>query len=201
MGMLQLKKRGVNPKRLTDKQCRFVAEYAVDMTNGKAAAIRAGYPAKTAHVMASRLLNHPLVAQALGNLKRQQLEAIDLRREEILEQLLFAVTRDVKDMVDENGEVLSIPNMPKRMRCMIDGFEQEVTVNAETGDRRIKTKVKLSPKLGAIDAGMKYRSLYAPEKSIVGVVNLDWEQLYAESKQEVLTVEPTKENGNGQATR
>lgn len=200
MGMLQLKKRGVDPKRLTDKQCRFVAEYAVDMTNGKAAAIRAGYPAKTAHVMASRLLNHPLVSQALGNIKRQQLEAIDLRREEILEQLLFAVTRDVKDMVDEDGEVLSIPDMPKRMRCMIDGFDQEVTVDGETGDRHIKTKVKLSPKLGAIDAGMKYRSLYAPETHLHGVVNLDWEQLYGETKQDTLTVEPVpqlKENGNG----
>ena len=195
-----MKKRGVHPNRLTDKQCRFVAEYAVDC-EGKAAAVRAGYPAKTAAVMASKLLNHPLVSKALGNLKRQQLEAIDLRREEILEQLLFAVTRDVKDMVDENGEVLSIPEMPKRIRCMIDGFDQEVTVDGETGDRHIKTKVKLSPKLAAIDAGMKYRSLYAPETHVVGVVNVDWEQLYGEAKQgEVLTVEPVpqlKENGNG----
>ena len=169
--------------------------------HGTKAAIRAGYSKKTAGVMASKLLNHPLVAKALGNIKRQQLEAIDLRREEILEQLIYAVTRDVKDMVDENGEVLSIPDMPKRMTCMIDGFDQEVTVDGETGDRRIRTRVKLSPKLGAIDAGMKYRALYAPEQHLHGVVNLDWEQLYGETKRgEVLTVEPTllKGNGNGQ---
>ena len=174
---------------MTDKQCRFVAEYPVDC-QGTKAAIRAGYPAKTAGVMASKLLKHPLVAQALGNIKRQQLEAIDLHREEILEQLVYAVTRDVRDMVDENGESLSIPDMPRRMRCMIDGFEQEVFVDAETGDRRIKTKVKLSPKLAAIDAGMKYRALYAPEKSVVANVNVDWEQLYGEERGEVLKVEP-----------
>ena len=179
MGHLRLKKRGVNPKRLSDKQCRFVAEYAVDC-QGTKAAIRAGYPPKSAGVMASKLLSHPLVSQALGNIKRQQLEAIDLRREEIVEQLYYAVTRDVRDMVDENGEVLAIPDMPKRMRCMIDGFEQEVFVDAETGDRRIKTKVKLSPKLGAIDAGMKYRALYAPERHEHAVVNVDWESLYDE---------------------
>jgi len=197
LGHLLLKKRGVRATRLTDQQCRFVAEYAVDC-HGTKAAIRAGYSKKTAGVMASKLLNHPLVAKALGNIKRQQLEAIDLRREEILEQLIYAVTRDVKDMVDEDGEVLAIPDMPRRMTCMIDGFEQEVTVDGETGDRRIRTRVKLSPKLGAIDAGMKYRALYAPEQHLHGVVNVDWEQLYGEQRQE-LTVEPLplKENGNG----
>jgi phage terminase small subunit len=169
--------------------CRFVAEYAVDC-NGKRAAICAGYPAKTAHVMACKLLKHPLVSRAVGKMKHEQLEAIDLRREEIVEQLYYAVTRDVKDMVDENGEALSIPDMPKRMRCMIDGFEQEVFVDAETGDRRIKTKVKLSPKLAAIDAGMKYRALYAPEKSVVANINVDWESLYGE---EPLKISPERE--------
>ena len=187
MALTQLKKNGVSPSRLTDKMCRFIAEYVVDC-NGTRAAKVAGYGSPS--VMAVKLLRHPLVSRAVGKLKRQQLEAIDLRREEILEQLVYAVTRDVRDMVDENGESLSIPDMPKRMRCMIDGFEQEVFVDGETGDRRIKTKVKLSPKLAAIDAGMKYRALYAPERHEHAVVNVDWESLYDEDSIKVQTLPP-----------
>jgi phage terminase small subunit len=42
---------------LTPKQQRFVAEYLVDL-NGKQAAIRTGYSAKTAEQQASRLLSN-----------------------------------------------------------------------------------------------------------------------------------------------
>ena len=42
----------------------FIMEYVVDL-NGKQAAIRAGYSAKTAEVQASRLLSHVKVQAAI----------------------------------------------------------------------------------------------------------------------------------------
>jgi phage terminase small subunit len=53
---------------LTSKQAAFVAAYLVD-SNGKKAAIKAGYSASGAEVAASRLLRHPKVAAALKKAK------------------------------------------------------------------------------------------------------------------------------------
>jgi len=49
---------------LTPKQAAFVVAYLVD-SNGKKAAIKAGYSKAGAEVAASRLLRHPKVAEAL----------------------------------------------------------------------------------------------------------------------------------------
>lgn len=53
---------------LTVKQAAFVAAYLVD-SNGKKAAIKAGYSKAGAEVAASRLLRHPKVAEALKKAK------------------------------------------------------------------------------------------------------------------------------------
>lgn len=50
---------------LNDKQLRFVMEYLTD-SNGKQAAIRAGYSPKTAEVQASRLLSIAKVKAAVA---------------------------------------------------------------------------------------------------------------------------------------
>lgn len=49
---------------LTPKQAAFVVAYLID-SNGKKAAIKAGYSKSGAEVAASRLLRHPKVAEAL----------------------------------------------------------------------------------------------------------------------------------------
>lgn len=55
---------------LTAKQAAFVAAYLVD-SNGKRAAIKAGYSKAGAEVAASRLLRHPKVAAALKKAKSE----------------------------------------------------------------------------------------------------------------------------------
>jgi phage terminase small subunit len=77
---------------LTLKQARFAEEYIVDL-NGKRAAIRAGYSAKTAEVQASRLLRHAQVRAALkaavqARSKRTQITADSVVTE--LAKLAFA---------------------------------------------------------------------------------------------------------------
>lgn len=66
MGSTELRRRGTNPQRLTDKQQVFVMEYCVDMNGARAAGV-AGYKHPT--VAASKLLNkdlNPLVHAAIG---------------------------------------------------------------------------------------------------------------------------------------
>lgn len=58
---------------LTDLQCAFVHEVLADPRCKRSAAIRAGYSAQSAHVTASRLMRHPIVAQAILDGTRVQL--------------------------------------------------------------------------------------------------------------------------------
>ena len=53
---------------LTAKQAAFVKAYLID-SNGKKAAIKAGYSKAGAEVAAPRLLRHPKVAEALNHAK------------------------------------------------------------------------------------------------------------------------------------
>jgi len=59
---------------LTPKQAAFVAAYLVD-SNGKKAAIKAGYSKAGAEVAASRLLRHPKVAEALKKAREPAAQA------------------------------------------------------------------------------------------------------------------------------
>lgn len=59
---------------LTPKQAAFVAAYLVD-SNGKKAAIKAGYSKAGAEVAASRLLRHPKVAEALKQARQPAAES------------------------------------------------------------------------------------------------------------------------------
>lgn len=54
---------------LTPKQAAFVKAYLADSSNGKKAAIKAGYSKAGAEVAASRLLRHPKVAEAIKKAK------------------------------------------------------------------------------------------------------------------------------------
>ncbi len=181
MGTTELKSRGVNEDRLTDKQRIFLYQYLVD-SNSKRAAIAAGYSEKTATQKGAQLLQHPLIKAQLGKLQRQDVIKLELSREEILKQLYYACTRDVGDFEDENGQVhTSLRAIPERLRACIDGFEveQQSFTDRETGETTItqKIKVKLSPKLGAIDLAMKHKGLFAAEKHEVTVGVFNWDAL------------------------
>jgi phage terminase small subunit len=71
---------------LSPKHARFVAEYAKDL-NGKQAAIRAGYSARSAEVTASRLLSNAKVAAAVEATTRKQLAKAEVTGERIAAEL------------------------------------------------------------------------------------------------------------------
>ena len=75
-----------NTNELTPKQAAFVREYVID-SNGKQAAIRAGYSPKTAEAQASRLLRNVKVQAALAQLTKEIEEKSKLSVEYVLEGL------------------------------------------------------------------------------------------------------------------
>ena len=84
----------VNRTPLTTKQQLFVMEYVVDL-NGKQAAIRAGYSARTAEVQASRLLRHVKVQAAVKQAQVSLVERVELRQEWVIDRLREIVERSM----------------------------------------------------------------------------------------------------------
>ena len=99
---------------LTPRQARFVDEYLIDL-NATQAAVRAGYSAKTAQQIGSRLLLHVVVSTEISTRQAKRAEKAGITAEYILGRLQENVERamqaepvmrfdhDKKEMV-ETGE-------------------------------------------------------------------------------------------------
>lgn len=195
MATTKLKRKLISPNELTDKECRFAAEYVVDFCATRAAKA-AGFKTKA---MGAVLLSRPHVVAAIGALRQRQLDKIELRKEEILEQLCFLATRELSDYVDDDGRLLPPGKMSRRARCTIDSIDQSVTTDPDTGEETVRTRYRITPKATGIDLAMKYAGMFAPDRHVVATAsfNVDWEKLYEEKE---LTAQPfpqeTKADGD-----
>lgn len=176
MGHTKLAKRGVNPKRLTDKMQRFVAEYLVDY-NGSRAARAAGY--KQPSMVAAKLLKHPLVSKAVGNGRRKQLERLELTRKNIIYHLACCALRDPLDLCDKNGRIVinDMRELPEHIRACIDGIKVKQDFDDDGKVVGQTIELKLVGKQGCIDLAMKHKGLFAAEKHETKH-SLDWDALY-----------------------
>ena len=75
---------------ISAKRLRFAEEYVLD-ANATAAAIRAGYSARSAHVTACRMLKDPVVKAAVAERQGEIAEELEISREKVMRGLLDAV--------------------------------------------------------------------------------------------------------------
>ena len=87
---------------MTPKQDRFVAEYLVDL-NATQAALRAGYSPRTAPQQGSRLLKNAQVQAAIAAQQAQQLEAVEVRIEDVLRDLKAIAHTDLRALSQQSG--------------------------------------------------------------------------------------------------
>ena len=85
----------------TARQHRFVAEYQVDL-NATQAALRAGYSARTAPQQGSRLLKNVDVQAAIATQQSQQLEAVEVRIEDVLRDLKAIAHTDLQTLTEQS---------------------------------------------------------------------------------------------------
>jgi terminase small subunit-like protein len=98
-------------KGLTDKQKRFVAEYAIDH-NATQAAIRAGYAPKAAQEQSSRLLSKAIVKEAVAAYERPIYQRLGLTLENALEEHRRLAFLTIRELFDEHGELRPIGEWP-----------------------------------------------------------------------------------------
>lgn len=147
---------------LTPRQRRFALEYLLDL-NGKQAAIRAGYSPRTAEQQASRLLRNVKVAAFLKG-KVRKLEKKGYLQVEVLERELHAMcTADLAEAYDQEGKLLAVHEMPRKLRRALHGIEEERLFDTDHDGRRfqagVTTKLKLHDKVAAIALAFKRRGL------------------------------------------
>lgn len=172
--------------KLSDKEREFADQYLVDLDGAKAA-IRTGYSVKAAAVTASKILAKPHVKAYIGKQLSERHEEVTLTTAEVLKQLFYIVTRDVREFVDDEGVALPISELGDRAAQSVDGFDQEITeytdMNTGMKTRTIKNKLKLVGKAGAIDMAMKYQGLFIRDnEQKVPTVTLDFSQFFKPPK-------------------
>ena len=163
-------------KTLTNKQQRFLEEYPKDW-NATQAAIRAGYKAKNADVTGSKLVKR-LLPQArmqartpvLADLTMTSQTVIDLDRfNKRVERLAFY---DVRQMFDNHGNPLDIPDLPDDVAPAVAGFEFEENFLGGKGQEKMAAgytkKVKLVNPIEACHLYAKVHGLYKVKDDLEG---------------------------------
>ena len=79
-----------------------MTEYLVDL-NATQAAVRAGYSPKTAPQQGSRLFRNVVVQAAIATQQAQQLEAVEVRIEDVLRDLKAIAHTDLHVLSEQSG--------------------------------------------------------------------------------------------------
>jgi phage terminase small subunit len=159
--------------RLSEKQERFCQAWCVDF-HGTNAAIRAGYPARSASVTAAKLLVNGKIKARIAEIRAAASEKTGISLERVLEQLGAMAHVDPAEMYHPiTGDLLPIHEMPEHVRRCIQSIEvDEINVNGIVMGQT--KKIKLAPREKAVDMIMKHLGEYkkdnAQKQTLVTVV-------------------------------
>jgi phage terminase small subunit len=92
---------------LTDKQRLFVAEYLVDL-NATQAAVRAGYAAKTARVIAAQNLSKLNIREAVDKALAERQGRVQISADRVLREVAILAFSDLGQVLDFAGDRLSL---------------------------------------------------------------------------------------------
>lgn len=157
---------------LTLKEKDFVEEYLLTR-NGTRSAIRAGYPTRSASVIASKLLDKDRVQAAIVRGLNNLQERRKVTRDELVDELAKLVFTNMQDyvVVNEDGDVN--PNLAALTReqwAALSEISIEEFMDGHGQDARPvrRTKFKLYDRKGAIMDLAKLLGLYQQSTKLVG---------------------------------
>ena len=168
-------------EQLTEKQQKFVVEYAADMDRIRAIK-EAGYSGsdKTLSVRACKLLSDPKIQAALAEIGTK-LDAAMLTVDNLARQLARFIFRDFCDLVDDQG-FLKVPldQLPDDVRQCIDGVDTEYDYDRKGNVTRKRVKLRFVGKIKAVELAMKWRQMLAPNTLVQNntQINLNWQEFY-----------------------
>ena len=117
--------------KLNKQTEQFCQEYIIDL-NGKQAAIRAGYSAKTAEVKASQLLRLVKVQKRVQELMKAREERTEITGDIVIKELAKLALSDIRKLYD--GDTLLLPHeLDDNTAASISSFKTKREGDAEEG--------------------------------------------------------------------
>jgi hypothetical protein len=166
--MLRELNRLIDNHQYTDKQIHCLLEWAIDYNMQRA--VRKVYNCKNekrVSNVATQLVKLPHMRLAMEVLRQKDQDELRLTRRVVRDELLKALVRDPSGLVDEEGHSLPLNRIPRELRGLIDGFEQEEDVDKETGEvTRRRTKVKLTPIAAARNDALRHKGMFPKEGNV-----------------------------------
>jgi phage terminase small subunit len=145
---------------LSPKQARFVEEYLVDM-NGRQAAIRAGYSAKTAQVAASQMLTIHKIQSALAEAMAARSQRTGIAVDRVLCEIALLAQSDVSDYeIDPQGDVHLRPGAPLGAMRAVQSLRKRVMSTAQ--GTVVETEIRLHPKTPNLRMLGEHLGLFRP---------------------------------------
>jgi phage terminase small subunit len=159
---------------LNDRQEKFCQEYMIDF-NGTQAAIRAGYSADSAAVIATENLTKPNIQTRLSELKKEAAEQFGISKQQLINELKKIAFFDIRKIYTDDNGLKNVRDFDDDSAGAVAGIEvdeiDEFVLGRKTTIGSTK-KVKLHSKIAAIERVSKMLGYDEPiknETKITGV--------------------------------
>ena len=159
--------------KLTPKQIRFVDEYMVDF-NATQAAIRAGYKAKTAHVIGAENLRKPKIAEEIARRQKDLQRRTEVTQDRVVKELARVAFADASDYVcvetltyeNEDGTVSPIQVVSPKDTDTLSDDQRAAIASIKQGANGVE--VKLCDKLKALELLGRHIGMFNDKLSLSG---------------------------------
>jgi phage terminase small subunit len=142
---------------LTPKRRAFVAEYLIDF-NATQAAMRAGYGAKSAHTMGSRLLRLPPVKASVEAALAARAERTRVTADRVIAEYARLAFADMRRYA-EWGET----GVKLRAHTSLDADDAAAVVEVAPVGQSGRAKIRLHDKRPALDALARHLGVFTPK--------------------------------------
>ena len=176
---IQPRQNGVNPKRLNTQEMLFVHTMAADINFNAIQAVKECYPrCKNASSQVAKLLSRPHVQKMLSVVLRKRLERLELKADDVLEYLRFALFFNPLDYFfpTEDGmwTITDLKSLPKKVGSLICGMKVKTKKDAD-GSEISTFEVDLISKATALSLAMKHVGLDVEKPA--ALVQINWDAL------------------------
>lgn len=155
---------------LTRKQRRFVEEYLVDV-NATQAAIRAGYPQRTAASVGSENLRKPEIAAAIKTALDARAARTEITQDRVLQELAHLVFSDVTHYrVTDAGDVVLTEHAPAGAMRALQSIKRRITTRGEGKQREVihDVEIRLWDKPGPLKLAGQHVGLFTEKLAVEG---------------------------------
>jgi phage terminase, small subunit len=162
--------------KLTPKQMRFVDEWLIDF-NGKQAAIRAGYSAKTAEATAARLLRNVKVQAEISRRQKDLQRRTEVTQERVVMELARVAFADATDYVQVETRIINKGDIEVPIELAVHKETAELSADQRAAIAGIKQgangiEVKLHDKIKALELLGRHIGMFTDKLEVKGAIDI-----------------------------